>query len=250
MDSKKKKILLGIFVGISIFILLNCIQFIFPEQERVLKSRADAIPRDAVKVTPQTDQHPPVLNASFKSIWEDPVPLGAPINTAGGEDSPFITPDGKTFFFWFTPDVNKPAGETINDGSTGIYWAKKGTSGWNEPERIFFGWDSLEACPTFYDNQLWFCSTGAGATMKMRVSNYDGLNWSDPVDADQVLGKSYQLGELHLADGGNSICLVWPENPPWMTRGTCTSRTTSGTTKTTGCSKPTSTSAIGNERKW
>jgi hypothetical protein len=31
------------------------------------------------------------------------------VNTAGGEDSPFVTPDGNTLYYVFTPDVNIPA---------------------------------------------------------------------------------------------------------------------------------------------
>ncbi len=70
-------------------------------------SREDAIPDDAVKVTPETDVFPPVVH---DPAWSDPVPVAGPVNTAGAEDSPFIAPDGGMFLFWFTPDVTIPGG--------------------------------------------------------------------------------------------------------------------------------------------
>mgnify|MGYP006306495457 CR=1 FL=1 len=52
-------------------------------------SRQSAIPA-VEKMTPADDAHPPVIAPG----WSQPIPLGQPINTAGGEDSPFVTPDG------------------------------------------------------------------------------------------------------------------------------------------------------------
>ena len=85
-------------------------------------SRAEAIPATAVKVTPDMDVYLPVLHSDG---WENPVPLGSPIDTAGGEDSPFITPDGNDFYFFFTPDVSVPAEKQLLDGVTGLWWSKK-----------------------------------------------------------------------------------------------------------------------------
>jgi len=70
-------------------------------------TRSAAIPSDAVKVTPADDPWPPVAAPG----WSQPMPLGPPVNTAGGEDSPFVTPDGQTLYFFFTPDVQVPAQE-------------------------------------------------------------------------------------------------------------------------------------------
>jgi len=44
------------------------------------------------------------------------------VNTPGGEDSPFITPDGATLYFFLTPDVSIPVERQLFDGVTGI-WA-------------------------------------------------------------------------------------------------------------------------------
>jgi hypothetical protein len=41
-------------------------------------------------VTPADDPWPPVVAPG----WSKPLPLSAPVNTAGGEDSPFVTPEG------------------------------------------------------------------------------------------------------------------------------------------------------------
>ncbi|MDD5486148.1 MAG: hypothetical protein PHW65_01140 [Dehalococcoidales bacterium] len=61
-------------------------------------TRTGAIPPGVVKMTPENDTAPPVLNPAFAHIWHEPVPLPGPVNTAGAEDSPFITPDGNTFY--------------------------------------------------------------------------------------------------------------------------------------------------------
>ncbi|NYZ77283.1 hypothetical protein H0O02_03130, partial [Candidatus Micrarchaeota archaeon] len=56
-----------------------------------LVSREEAIPEDAVKITPETDKIPPELHSDE---FEAPVPMSGPINTAGAEDGPFMMPDG------------------------------------------------------------------------------------------------------------------------------------------------------------
>ena len=77
-----------------------------------LEDRHAKIPADAVKGTPATDPFPPF---TVSSEWEAPVPMPGPVNTAGGEDSPFITPDGQEFYFFFTPDVRVPVEGQILD---------------------------------------------------------------------------------------------------------------------------------------
>src|SRR5512136_2966996 len=64
--------------------------------------RLDSIPSGAIKVTPMTDENPP---RSLSDEYDSPFPLPGEVNTAGGEDSPFISPDGNVLYFWFTPDV-------------------------------------------------------------------------------------------------------------------------------------------------
>jgi len=81
-------------------------------------AREDRIPADAVKRTPETDQHPPIMHSTD---FDEPVPMTLTINTAGAEDSPFITPDGNTLYFFFTPDVSVPPNEQLFDDVTGIW---------------------------------------------------------------------------------------------------------------------------------
>ncbi|HDN50737.1 MAG TPA: hypothetical protein ENG06_03070, partial [Thermoplasmatales archaeon] len=108
------------------------------ENHSTILSRYEIIPDDAVKMTPETDVFPPVLHSD---AWEEPVPMEGPVNTAGAEDSPFITPDGSTFFFFFTPDVKVPPEKQLIDGATGIWWSKKESGIWGEPERIVLHYD-------------------------------------------------------------------------------------------------------------
>jgi len=65
-------------------------------------SRTSAIPATVVKATGDSDPTPPILHSRE---WQEPVAIQGPVNTAGGEDSPFITPDGQTLYFFFTADV-------------------------------------------------------------------------------------------------------------------------------------------------
>ena len=70
--------------------------------------RKDKIPEQAVKISAELDDHPPLM---LSPDFTRPVPVPGGVNTAGAEDSPFITPDGKTLYFFFTPDVNIPVEE-------------------------------------------------------------------------------------------------------------------------------------------
>ena len=89
------------------------------------EERERLIPEDAVKVTPETDPFPPILH---HPLWGEPEPMPYPINTAGAEDSPFITPCGCTFYFWYTPIACSSLEGQINDGVTGIWYSTKTTS--------------------------------------------------------------------------------------------------------------------------
>lgn len=204
METKGKVIIIVVICIVGFLIVGNTISIIWPQQEKQLLTRSEAIPSDAVKVTPSTDEHPPQLTAAFKSMFNDPVLMPGPVNTAGAEDSPFMTPDGKTFFFWFCPDV-KSAGESINDGSTGIYSTTLSGTTWSEPKRVFTGWDVLDGCPTYYNNQLYFCSARPGSELQMYVGDFNGVNATNIVKLSDYLDKSYPIGEMHIADSGNKI---------------------------------------------
>jgi hypothetical protein len=171
--------------------------------------REQAIPVNAVKMTPESDTWPPVL---LSDDWEDPVPMPGPINTAGGEDSPFITPDGQWFFFFFTPDVKVPAQGQLSDGCTGIYWSRKVGGQWSEPERVILNDEvSLDGCQYVRGDSMWFASVRANDALREGPEWYtavlrDGV-WTDWHNAGRQLNLDYEVGELHItADGQTMYC--------------------------------------------
>jgi hypothetical protein len=160
-------------------------------------NRTGALPLDAVKQQPADDDHPPQLHADE---WADPIPLPGPINTAGAEDSPFISVDGKLLFFFFTPDVRVPAEKQLLDGVTGIYLSQIDANGPTIPTRLQLqepGKLALDGCPYFDESQLWFCSAREG---------YTGLHWfkASLVDGHPqswmptAFDQAQQVGELHI----------------------------------------------------
>jgi len=173
-------------------------------------SRAEAIPSKAIKMTPALDPHPPQLEPAFRRFWEDPVPLGPPINTAGGEDSPFITPDGQDFYFWFTPDVNIPPQNQVYDRVTGIYRSKRANGQWTEPERVFLTYydePSLDGAHTVWDSELWFGSARAGnyRDLDIWIAKLTDGHWSNWVNAGERLNREIEIGELHITADGTEI---------------------------------------------
>jgi hypothetical protein len=169
-----------------------------------LPSRESKIPTDAVKITPATDVSPV---KSLSAEYEDPIPLPAPINTAGGEDSPFILPDGQTLYFFFTPDVAIPIEKQIIDNVTGIYVAKKSGDEWQNPERVLLskpGSAGSDGCEFVSGNTIWFCSVREG---------YDGINWFTAEFKNEKwqnwkladFPEEYKVGELHFTADGNEV---------------------------------------------
>lgn len=164
-----------------------------------LEDRHSKIPADAVKGTPATDPFPPF---TVSSEWEAPVPMPGPVNTAGGEDSPFITPDGQEFYFFFTPDVRVPVEKQILDSVTGIWSCRLQGGSWTEPERVILNDDiSLDGCQIVFGDTMWFASA--------RVGNYSDIDWyivlrkdgtwSDWRDAGRQVNETLKFGELHLS---------------------------------------------------
>ncbi len=167
-----------------------------------LPSRYSRIPADTVKMNPQTDSFPPILH---NPAWEEPQPMPGPINSSGGEDSPFITPDGNTFFFFFTPDVSKSAEQQLTDSVTGIYQSKLVSGVWSEPERVVLSDGlALDGCPMLVGNQLWFCTAREGLTgLHWFRASYDFGVWGDWQQAD--FDPDYQVGELHITADGQEL---------------------------------------------
>ncbi len=97
--------LLVIFLAFLPVIYFSCSKETEPEENYPDINRLDKLPSDISKRKPETDQYPPVLHSNQ---YENPVPLGSGVNTAGAEDSPFVLPDGNTLYFFFTPDIRVP----------------------------------------------------------------------------------------------------------------------------------------------
>jgi hypothetical protein len=170
-----------------------------------LRDRLEAIPPSAMKITPYIDKYPPVLHSGE---YQEPVPLPESINTAGAEDSPFVLPDGRTLYFFSTPDVRVPVEKQLIDGATGIYVSIKTADGfWSKPERVVLNDDiSLDGAVYVQDNTMWFASVRQG---------YTGVNWFSASLVNGVWDKweytggqfpaGFEVGELHFADNGRQM---------------------------------------------
>lgn len=166
--------------------------------------RETLIPAGQTKIRPETDVYPP---KSFSDEYDDPVPLPYPINTAGAEDSAFITPDGRTLYVWFTPDPNKPVGQQVADGVTGIYVFHTTESGWSAAERVWLqdpGKLALDGCEFVLGDKMWFCSAREGYTgLHWFTADYIDGNWSNWALAD--FKPEYEVGELHITADGQEL---------------------------------------------
>lgn len=173
--------------------------------EGAVPPRADVIPTDITKGAPDNDPFVPVM---LSQDFEAPVPLAAPVTTAGAEDSPFFTPDGEHLFFFFAPDARVPASEQLQDCTAGIWHAAIDSSGTiAEPERLLLSDDvALDGCPTFANGELTFCSA--------RVGNVNEIDmYAAPfVDGEvgevrnvEELNRDRTLGEWHFSPDGETL---------------------------------------------
>ncbi len=194
-----------LFIIFAVLLISGCVKE---------KSREDTIPDDAIKYAPSMDKYPPVLH---NTEWSDPIPMPGPINTAGGEDACFITPDSNTFFFFFTPDVNVPVNEQLLDGATGIYWCHKNGDSWTEPTRITLSKSlALDGAPFFQNNVLWFASFrdgNYGDDGDMWTAVYENGAWGNYENVGQLLNGVYNIGEMHLTSDGSTMCFHRKSTP-------------------------------------
>ncbi|MFH2136824.1 MAG: hypothetical protein ABII19_04345 [Patescibacteria group bacterium] len=169
-----------------------------------LPSRESKIPSDVAKITPTTDVNPV---KSLSDEYENPIPLPAPVNTAGGEDSSFVFPDGKTLYFFFTPDVRIPVEKQVIDGVTGIYVSKKIDDEWQNPERVLLSKPDTavgDGCEFVSGNTIWFCSVREGYTgIHWFTAEFKDGKWKNWKIAD--FPEEYKVGELHFTSDGNEV---------------------------------------------
>jgi hypothetical protein len=171
------------------------------------KSRLEAIPTTIIKQTPSIDHLPPQLHSDE---FQPPVPLGDAINTAGAEDSAFITWDGSSLYFFFTPDDEIPLEKQLIDGVTGIWVSRKVEGQWQPAERVFLQRTNdvaLDGCVLVQGNQMWFCSARNGnyRGVDMWIAEYEGGKWTNWQNAGKLLNQDYDMGEMHLTADGNEI---------------------------------------------
>jgi hypothetical protein len=196
-------ILIVVVVAVIVHFNINQQQ----EQETPeLPTRDSAIPSGAVKMTPETDFYPPILHSDE---WMTPVPLSEAINTAGGEDSAFVMPDGNTLYFFFTPDVNIPAEQQVSDGVTGIYMSKKQNGEWSPAERVVLqdaGKLALDGAEFVQGDTMWFASAREGCTgVNYFTAQFKDGRWTDWQYVGDKLMKDYRMGEMHITADGNTL---------------------------------------------
>jgi hypothetical protein len=199
---RKRKYTLSIVVFIlSIFVIIS----IFNGEESYI-SRESKIPSDATKVKPEEDFFPPILH-SYE--YKEPIPMPGLINTAGGEDSPFITYDGNFFYFFFTPDVDVSPEEQVSDEVTGIYVSNYVDGEWNNPVRVILQDRdklALDGCPFVKDDTMWFCSAREGYVgVRFFTAQYVNGEWENWEYIGDKLMSDYEVGELHVTAEGNEL---------------------------------------------
>jgi hypothetical protein len=170
-------------------------------------TRVESLPGDTVKMTPQTDPHPPILHSAE---YDAPVPVPGAINTAGAEDSPFVTPDGSTMYFFFTPDVRVPVEKQLLDGVTGVYVSRRSGDTWSEAERVVLqkaGKLSLDGAVAVDGDVMWFASAREGnyRGVDMWTARWRDGAWRDWENAGEQLNVDYQIGEVHYRHDGQAL---------------------------------------------
>ncbi|MEK7655157.1 MAG: hypothetical protein AAB386_00540 [Patescibacteria group bacterium] len=194
--------IISTLIGLSLFAAIGggC-------SEVPAKERSATIPAIAKKLSLKDDLYPPKLHSDE---WEKPVPLEGPVNTAGAEDSPFITPDGKTLYFFFTPDASIPPQNQVNDGVTGIWMSNKIGDVWSEPKKVQLsknGRDALDGCEFVQGDVLWFCSARKNnfRSIDFYTAKRNGEKWTSVRNAGERLNKELEIGEMHITSDGQEM---------------------------------------------
>lgn len=202
--SKKGLVAVIVVVALVVVVLLSALLSSSDSGDKI-PLRSDTIPEDVVKGTLSNDNFKPVLHLGD---WLDPVPMPGRVNTAGAEDSPFITPDGNRFFFFFTPDVRVPAEKQLLDKVTGIWWCEKAGDEWTEPVRIVLNDDvALDGAEFVQGDTMWFASVRVGnyGEIDVYTAQYSDGKWGDVENAGRQLNVDYDIGEFHLTSDGNTM---------------------------------------------
>lgn len=170
-------------------------------------ARDSLIPPDAMKQTPETDRHPPVLHLAG---WAKPVPMPAPISSAGAEDSAYMSPDGSTLFFFFTPDVRLSPEKQLGQGATGIYYSTRMGSAWSMPQRARLAGSptiALDGAQTLHGSTLWFASARQGnyRDIDYYTCTFSNGKFTGVKNAGARLNQEIRIGEMDLNPGGTEL---------------------------------------------
>lgn len=116
------------------------------------RSRAEAIPANAPKIRPEADPFPPVLH---EEAWSVPENLGPTVNSAGNEDQPYLSPDGRELWFTGTSRLGYPG--------PAVFRSVRAADGWSAPVEIvsqFAGEPTLDAQGNLYFVHHFFDTDG------------------------------------------------------------------------------------------
>ncbi len=189
-------------IGLFILIAAGCDQIDPPIQ---ILRREDKIPSGQEKLTPDDDIYPPILHSPD---YEQPIPVPGYANSAGAEDSPFVTPDGNVLYFTFNPDLNVMPDKQLIDGVTGLYRSQLVNGIWQEAERVVLNDDlSLDGCETIQSELMWFCSVRAGNFREVDLYTaylIDGT-WTNWQNAGERINSEIVMGEMHITPDGLEI---------------------------------------------
>jgi hypothetical protein len=207
---RKTTIFSRVWLVTAICILCGCSQETGPDVSNTggdTQTRLSSLPDSAVKITPDTDLWPPVIHASE---WSSPIPMPGPVNTAGVEDAPVITPDGNTFVFFFTPDGNLSAGQQIQDGVTGVWWCTWNGTEWSEPVRALLagaGEMHLDGSFAVQGDTLWFGSIRQGnyGDIDIYTAELSAGRWKIWQNAGEQINSDFDAGELYLTGDGMTL---------------------------------------------
>jgi hypothetical protein len=135
--------------------------------------------------------------------------MDGPVNSAGAEDSPYISRDGTEFFFFFTPDVRVPLARQLADSVTGIWYSRLSGGQWTEPERVILNDDvALDGCQQLVGDTLWFASVRA-KDMLGDIDVFTAVRkngeWQNWRNAGRQLNVDYDIGEFHLTADGQRL---------------------------------------------
>jgi hypothetical protein len=184
---------------ILLLLLTACTPTRYSPEDYPEVDRQTTLPEDIVKGTPANDRHPPLLHSDD---YQQPVPVPGDVNTIGGEDSPFILPDGQTLYFFFTPDVRLPHDQQIRDGVTGMYAARLENGTWGSVARVWLappGTLAMDGAFSVQGDELWFASVREGYTGPMMfTAEWMGARWGNWEPVSDRLMYEIQIGEVHI----------------------------------------------------